>query len=74
VICSHRCELKLNLHLRCPHFGTAEYRGRKLRGNVQHSAGYRVSFGMTGCVLCKTSDVEIVQNAGGVFNMGAKQN
>jgi len=46
---------------------------------VQSCVGYRVCFGMRGIVLCKSRDVEIVQNAvcliaGGVFNMGGREN
>jgi len=29
---------------------------------------------MTGVGLCKSQDFEIVQDAGGVFNMGGKEN
>ena len=36
--------------------------------NVQSCVGYRVCFGTRGVVLCKLRDVEIVQDAGGVFN------
>jgi hypothetical protein len=33
-----------------------------------------VCFGMRGIVLCKSRDVEIVQDAAGVFNTGAQDN
>jgi len=33
-----------------------------------------VCFGMRGIVFCKSLDVEIVQDAGGVFNMGGVEN
>jgi len=42
--------------------------------NVQSCVGNRVCCGMRGVVLCKSHDVEIVQDAGGVFNMGRKEN
>ena len=31
-------------------------------------------FGTRGVILCKSHDVKIVQDAGGVFNMGGKEN
>jgi len=33
-----------------------------------------VCFGTRGVVLCRSRDVEIVQNAGRVFNLGRKEN
>jgi len=33
-----------------------------------------VCFGTRGVVLCRSRDVEIVQNAGSVFNLGRKEN
>jgi len=42
--------------------------------NVQGCVGYQVCFGTRGIVLCKSYDVEIVQNAAGVFNTGRKDN
>jgi len=42
--------------------------------NVQSCVGYRVCFGMRGVVLCKSRDVEIVQDAGSVFITGRKEN
>jgi hypothetical protein len=36
--------------------------------NVQSGIGYRVCFRTRGVVLCKSHDVEIVQDAGGLFN------
>jgi len=44
------------------------------RGNVQSCLGYWVCFGTRGVVLCKSRDVEIIQDTGGVFNMGGKEN
>jgi len=35
--------------------------------NVQSCVGYRVCLGTRGVVLCKSRDVEIVQDADGVF-------
>ena len=41
----------------------------------EHSCvGYWVCFGMRGVVLCQSHDVEIVQDTGGVCNMGSKEN
>jgi len=42
--------------------------------NIQSCVGYWVCFGTRGVVLCKSRDVEIVQDAGSVFNMGRKEN
>jgi len=42
--------------------------------NVQSCEGYQVCFGLRAVVLCKSRDVEIVQDAGSVFNMGRKEN
>jgi len=42
--------------------------------NVQSCVGYPVSFGTRGIDLCKSRDVERVQNTCGVFNMGGKEN
>ena len=36
--------------------------------NVHSCGGDRVCFGTRGIVLCKSRDVEVVQDAGGVFN------
>jgi hypothetical protein len=44
------------------------------RLNVQRCAGYRVCSGMRAVVLCKLHDVEIVQDAAGVVNMGVEDN
>jgi len=33
-----------------------------------------VCFGKRGVVLCKSRDVEIIQDAAGVFNTGGKEN
>jgi len=41
---------------------------RKPKVNVLSCVGYRVCFGTRSVVLCKSRDVEIVQDAGGVFN------
>jgi len=40
--------------------------------NVQSCVGYRVGFGTTGVVWCKSRVIEMVQDAGSVFNMGRK--
>ena len=42
--------------------------------NVQSCVGYQLCFGTRGVVLCKSRDVEIVQDAAVVFNMGGKDN
>jgi len=44
------------------------------RGNIQSCVGYRVCFGARGVVLCKSHDVERVEDGGGVFNTGGKEN
>jgi len=64
----------MNLHPRREHYDTVERSGRKPRVNVQSCVGDRVHFGTRGVVLCKSLDVEIVQDAGSVFNMGGKEN
>jgi hypothetical protein len=43
------------------------------RGNVRSCAGYRVCFGTRGNILCRSHDIEGVQDTGGVFNMGGIQ-
>jgi len=53
---------------------SVEHSGRKPRVKVQSCVGYWVWFGARGVVLCKSRDIEIVQDAGGVFNMGRKEN
>jgi len=58
----------MNLRPRCQYYDTVERSGRKTRVNVQSCVGYRVCFGTRGVVVCKSRDVEIVQDAGGVFN------
>ena len=40
--------------------------------NFQSCVGYLVCFGTRGVVLCKSRDVEIVQDSAGVFNTGDK--
>ena len=42
--------------------------------NVQHCVDYRVCFGGRGIVLGKSRDVEMVWDAGGVFNTEGKEN
>jgi hypothetical protein len=42
--------------------------------NIQSGVGYRVCFGTRDVLLWKSLDVEIVQDAAGVFNMGGKDN
>jgi len=66
----HRCKLKLNLHLRNQHYVRVECSGRRRRGNIQSCVGYWLRFVLTGVVLCKSHYVEMVQDAGSVFNMG----
>jgi len=67
--CSHQ-ELNLNLHLRPQHYDTVACSGRESKRNLQSGVGYRVCFRTWGVVLCKSRDVEIVQDACGVFNIG----
>jgi len=59
-------DVSIIIHLKCG--------GRKPRVNVQRCVGYRVCFGSRGIVLCKSRDVEIVQDAGSVFHTGRKEN
>ena len=42
--------------------------------NVQSCVGYRVGFVTRGVELCKSPDVEIGQDAGGVFNRATNEN
>ena len=42
--------------------------------NVQSCVGFRVGFGPRGIVWRKSRDAEMVQDAGGVFNTGQKDN
>jgi hypothetical protein len=44
------------------------------RENIQCGGGYEVCFGMKGDVLCKSHDVEIVQNARSGFIIEGKVN
>jgi hypothetical protein len=43
------------------------------RGNVQSGVGYRVCVGSGGVVLCKSRDLEAVEDGGGVLNMGGQE-
>jgi len=63
----------MNLHPRDLHHDTVECSGRKLRGNVQGCVCHWVCFGIRGGDLCKSHDVEIVQDSGGVCNMRGKK-
>jgi len=42
--------------------------------NVRSCVGHWLCSETRDVVLCKSHDVEIVQDAGGVFNMGRKEN
>jgi len=42
--------------------------------NIQSCLVYRVCFGTRGNVVCKSYVAERVQDAGGMFNTGGKQN
>jgi hypothetical protein len=64
----------MNLHPRHWDNDPVECSGRKRRGNVQSCVGYQLYFGTRGVLLCKLCDVNMVQDAGGVFNMGGKEN
>jgi len=64
----------MNLHpKRCQH-DTVACSGSKPRWEVQSCVRYQVCSGTRGVVLCKSRDVEIVQDDGGVFNTGGKDN
>jgi len=73
AIWCHRCGLKMNLHLRHYYYDTVACSGRKPRGNVQSCVGYWVYFGTRGVVLCKSHDVEGVEDAGSVLNTEGKE-
>ena len=62
------------LHPRHPHYDTVACSGRKPRWNIQSCVGYWVCFRMRGVVLCKSCDVERVEDAGRVLNPGGKEN
>jgi len=64
----------MNIHPRRYHYDTVERSERKPRLKVQSCIGYGVCFRTSGVVLCKSRDVEIVQDAAGVFNMAGKDN
>jgi len=70
----HRCDLKMNLHLRHSHYDSAACSGWKPRGNLQYCVGCQVCLETRGIVLYKSPDVEGLQDAGSVFNTGGKQN
>jgi len=55
------------LHPRRSHYDTVERSERKPRVNVQSWVGYRVCFGTTGVVLCKSRDVEIRMRSVGII-------
>ena len=42
--------------------------------NIQSWVGCRLCFGTRGCILCKSPDFEMVQDAGGGCNTGRKEN
>jgi len=69
-----RCKLEMNLHPRRQYYDTVECSGRKPRGNIQSCVGYGVCFKTRRVGLCKSRDVEIVQDAGGMFKTGGKEN
>jgi len=64
----------MNLHPRHYNYDTVEHCESKPRVNAQCCIGYKVCLGTRGVVLCKSHDVEIVQDAAGVFNRGGKVN
>jgi len=64
----------MNLHPKRLHYDTVACSGRKPGGNVQSCVGYQVCFRTRGIVVCQSRDVEIVQNAGGVFYTGGREN
>jgi hypothetical protein len=47
---------------------------RKPRGTVQSCVDHQVCIGTRGIVLCRSRNVEIVQDAASVFNTGGKEN
>jgi len=64
----------MNLHPRHQHCDIVQGSGRKPRVNIQSCVGYQVCFGTRGVVFCKSHDVEMVPDAGSVFNSGRKDN
>jgi len=55
-------------------YDAVECTGRMPRGNIQSCVGYQVCFARRGGVLFKSGNVERVQDAGGVFNIGENEN
>ena len=70
----HRCVLKMNLHPRHRHCDTVAYSRRQTRRNVQMCVCYQVCFETRGNDLCKSRDVERVEEAGSVLNTGRTEN
>jgi len=70
----HRGELKMNVHPRRYHYDTVASGRWMHTGNGQSCVGYQVCFGTRGFLWCKSRDVEIVQNAGGVFTTWRNEN
>ena len=64
----------MNLHPMRSHYDRVECSGKMPRGNVQHFIGHRLCFRTRDIVLCQSQDVDIVQDAGGVFDTGRKKN
>jgi hypothetical protein len=62
----------MNLHPRRWHYDTVKRSERKPRVNAQSCVGYRVYCGTRGIVLCKSRDVDIVQDVASVFNKRGK--
>jgi hypothetical protein len=58
----------MNLYPRSWYHDTVKCSGTKASGNVKICVRYRVCFGKRGVGLCKSHDVKIGQDAGGVFN------
>ena len=70
----HHCELKMNLHQMQLHYDTVECSRSNHREKLYSCVAYRMRFGTRCVVLCKSCDVERVQDAGSVFVTGGGQN
>jgi len=64
----------MNLLPKRQHYDTVACSGRKPRGNVQGCVGYQLCYGPRGIVICRSSEVEIIRDAAGVFNAGGHEN
>jgi hypothetical protein len=69
-----QCELKMNLLPRYCQDHTVAYSGTQPRGSVQSEVDYQLCLRTRGVGLCQSYDVERVPDAGGVVNLGGKEN